>query len=282
MIRTKNNLTSFTAASRIGDTVENRLLFYVELFVDLANIKRGSSYLGVHEIDYSNFPGVLLQEYARRLGIAGISSLSPEISIDLLDSIRIPTAICRRVWCVTSVPVNFHPDDEEIVRKRRRLHCTLRIEHGFHVKEMPFDFSGYHVSRKARKSSPIKEERDWDRQEKGVDVALSVRLMQRCFSSDAPDGIIFVSGDADFGPALKTIIGNRPGIQVMLAAFSSRLSHIYRSDTESGPAWQWPPIILDRFLDEFKYTRRSDPQAQQPPRIRTNQNRRSCYGQKVR
>jgi len=227
-------------------------LFSVELFLDLANVERGFRDLGYCRIDYGNLPHVLLREYGRRLGMAGISNLSSEFGLELLHSVRIPTAVCRAVWCVTSVPVNFNPNDTELVRRRRRFLAFLRFKHGFHVEELPFNFTGNHVSKEARKKSSIKKERDWERPEKGVDVALVVRLMQRCLSPDPPTGVIVVSGDADFAPALRTVTQDNPGIQVLVAAFSSRLSNVYRLNVEHGYTWQWPPIILDGFLDEFK------------------------------
>ena len=127
---------------------------------------------------------------------------------------------------------------------------------------MPFNYEGNHISKEARKESSVQGEREWHRSEKGVDVSLAVLLTQRCYSSDPPEGFIVISGDADFGPALGAVIRDCPGIQVMVASFSSSLSYIYRSNLGPGPAWPWPPIILDPFVDEFKYERRSCPQAQ--------------------
>ena len=262
MIRSNDSATNFAISHQVENMQGDEHLFPIEIFIDLANVERGSADLGDCGIDYDNFVHVLLREYGWRLGMAGISSLLSEMDIELLHSIRIPAAICRAVWCVTSVPVNFDPDDAELVRRRRRFLDALRFKYGFQVEELPFNFAGNHVSRETRKRSSIRREQDWERSEKGVDVALAVRLLQRCLSPDSPEGVIVVSGDADFGPALEAVMCDCPGIQVMVAAFSSRLSNIYRSNVGPGPTCQWPPIILDSFLDEFKYERRSRPQAQ--------------------
>ncbi len=207
--------------------------------------------IGYSAVNYDKLVDVVLREYAHRLNMAAVRCPSTQWQLDVLRISGVAAAVCKAIWCVASVPMNFNPEDTVLAEKRHAFLKALRLRYGFHIEERRLDFARNHISKEARKKSSDKRERIWERKEKGVDMALGVRLMERCLSDDPPGGIIVVSGDADFAPALEAVIRHCPGIQVMVAAFSKKLSDTYRLNQGLGYKWQWPPIILDAFMEEL-------------------------------
>lgn len=247
----ETSLSSFQSSQHLCIPNGMEHLFTVELFIDLSNVECGLCDIGYNKIDYGKLVDVVVREYAHRLNMASVRCPSAQWQLDVLRLSGVATAFCKAIWCVASVPVNFNPEDIVLAKKRRAFLKALRLRHGFHVEERSIDFAGNHISKEARKKSSNKRERMWERKEKGVDMALGVRLMERCLSDDPPGGIIVVSGDADFAPALEAAVRHCPGIQVMVAAFSKKLSDTYRLDSGLGYNWQWPAIVLDAFMTEL-------------------------------
>lgn len=252
MIRSNDCASNFAISHQVENIQEAEHLFLVEIFIDLANVEHDLEDMGYRRAHYGKLVDIVLREYAHRLSMAAVRAPSSQWKMDILRTTGVPAAACQAVWCVASVPDNFNPEDTALVERRRSFLRSLHFKYGFHVEEVPCDFCGYHILKEARKNSSTKKERDWERKEKGVDMALGVRLTERCLSVERPDGIVVVSGDADIAPAVSAAIRNCPGSQVMVASFSSKLAPVYRSNS-GWYSWQWPPIILDAFSDELNY-----------------------------
>ena len=117
MMQTKSHSTFSPVSADCVTSAADQELSAIELFIDLPNIQRGAMDSAGCLIDYGNLVHVLMRIYGQRLDMPGISCLASQIDDELMCSVRTPIAVCRDVWCVTSVPVNFHPEDSEWVRK---------------------------------------------------------------------------------------------------------------------------------------------------------------------
>jgi len=230
-------------------------IFKLEVFIDLPNIERSLRKLKRFNTDYGELIKFVDQIVVERLGIKisngdGSSAISEKETIpdEFLE-------LYQTVWCFTSIPVNHHYEDSSLVRKQRGFLTALRRRHDFHVEEIPRDVRGQRI----HPSDRTKDNKYPDQKypEKGVDATLAAHLVQRCMSRYRPDAVVLLSGDADYGPVLNKITHWDPPIQVMVAAFFNDMSGIYKSGSMLGYSWQWPPIILDKFLDKSKVKRQS-------------------------
>jgi hypothetical protein len=224
-------------------------LFPIEMFLDISNINIWLRTRGYFHANYGELVDIVGRRFTERLGITFVRGLFRAECVAGVSGE--PIAFCRHVWGVTSVPANYHPEDENRVRGYRRFLTALRLKHGFNVEEVPLDFCGYHFRREDRLASRIRAERRWRRRERCVDVALATRLLKRCMSPDAPAGVIVVSGDADFAPALREIARRTTPIVVMVAGFAEKLSSVYWSGGFLGYSWRFPPILLDECVAEL-------------------------------
>jgi hypothetical protein len=207
--------------------------------------------------DYGELIDAVARRFTERLGIRFVRT--PFTGERLAKATRQPIAFCRKVWCMACMPINCHLEDKNLVGGYRGFLRALRLRHGFNVEEIPLDFCGYHVRRQDRLSSHIQAERTWRRREKCVDVLLAVRLMQRCLSVNPPSGVIAVSGDADFAPAIREVARCDPPITVMVAGFADTLSNVYWSGRLLGYTWRFPPILLDDCLRDMRSKREDHP-----------------------
>lgn len=98
-----------------------------------------------------------------------------------------------RVHLYGSYPTNVHPDDEDVARRHENFYGMLRDRYSYEVEAYPVDFRGQRVT----------SERDWEPQEKCVDVALASGLLGYVAMPGAMDVACVVLGDRDFFPALE-------------------------------------------------------------------------------
>ena len=235
-----------TAGSGLFDT------FRIEVFIDLPNINRSLKLAKCYRADFGKLVTFAIHKFVKRLGMRkyNIHSSGTAVTMDMKNGT--PVVIYGVVWCFVPIATNFHPDDAGKVLGYRRFLTALRLRHGFHVEKIPNDFCGYHLRNRDRKNASISDEQVWIQREKGLDVGLAVRLIRRCISSNPPDGVIVMSGDGDYAPALNEISRHNPRISVMVAAFSDAISHVYHPKKSHGYTWQWTPIILDGCIPSLK------------------------------
>lgn len=244
-----SDLDSGSHLSHLIHGTPHQGLFPIEIFIDMSNVNISLRMRGHLNTNYGELINAVGHRVAERLGMTFVrTSFNAK---QLAKAIRQPIAFCRNVWCVACVPVNYHPGDENSVREYRGFLTALRLRHRFNVEEIQLDFRGYHIRQDDRSSSDIQAERTWQRREKCVDVSLAVRLVQRCLSGNPPSGVVVVSGDADFAPALREVARCDPPIVAMVAGFSDTLSYLYRHRNLRGYSWRFPPILLDECLVEL-------------------------------
>lgn len=105
-------------------------------------------------------------------------------------------------------------------------------------------YHGYHLDPRARFASPNPAERRWSPREKGADIAIATHLLESCLGSDRPDGVILISGDADFKPLVQQVVSLDPPVVVMVSGFKRSLARVYFDPGLTGFA----PILLDGLL----------------------------------
>jgi len=231
----------------------------VEFFVDLPNIEKSLKRLGCFKTDYGELIDAVLRRFAQRLGIKTACRPMGVRDLDYEAVSAGPAAFRHAVWCVTSTPVNFHPADADWIKNRCRFITALRRRHHFHVEEVPLDFRGNHICHEYGRASDGPKEPAWHPKETAVDVLLAVRMVKRCLSPDRPAGVILMSGDADYAPALYEVSRRDPPIIVMVAAFSDAISEVYFSGDPAGYIWQSTPILLDNCLRNMHSKREDHP-----------------------
>jgi uncharacterized LabA/DUF88 family protein len=233
--------------------VTNGDIHSIAVFMDLPNIQKSFKSHKLHNIDYGNFVNFVVRHFVERAHISKTVFRTEAEHNTVIDNGTI--AISTEVCCFTSIPFNFHPDDALLVAKIYRLLNSLQNRHGFDVCTTRLNFKGYHLRPKARQQSHIDEEHSWECREKGIDVFLASRLVSRCSAINAPDGVIIVSGDQDYLPAIREVMCYNTSVRVMVAAFSESMSGIYRSKKCASYPWVWPPLLLDNHLGELKAMR---------------------------
>ena len=221
----------------------------IEIFADRANIKRAIEDLGFSDIPYGKLVNWTIVKFKKRLGKFMASTASCCVRHVGQTGHVVSPKFCRgTIWWFTAQPKNYHPDDREFVASYERCNEELRSHEGFNVQPVPVHFHGFHVEGEDRVISANERERTWNKQDAGVDVALTTRLLRRCLAKDHPHAVLLISGDCDFTPVLREIIETIPGITVGVAAFRSRLSGVYWPGNKLGIQWPVRPIVLDDFL----------------------------------
>jgi hypothetical protein len=119
---------------------------------------------------------------------------------------------------------------------------------GFPLERIEFDHHGHHVRKADRKANKNARERDWEKEEKGLDTSLTARLMRRSLAADHPDGFLVMAGDADYASVLQSIMRENPGMAVGVAAFRRQLAACYWPRNALGFHWHAAPILLDKLL----------------------------------
>jgi len=226
--------------------------FRIEVFIDLPNINNSLKSAKCHRADFGKLVTFTIDKFVKRLGMRKHNTHSSRAAVTREMRNGTPVVIHSVVWCFVSIATNFHPDDAKKISDYRRFLTALRLRHGFHVEEIPNNFCGYHLRNRDRRNTGISDEQAWIQREKGLDVGLAVRLTRRCISSNPPDGVILMSGDGDYAPALNEISRHNPRISVMVAAFSDAISHVYHPKKSHGYTWRWSPIILDGCIPSLK------------------------------
>jgi hypothetical protein len=223
----------------------------VDMFWDLSNIEISLRAMGQSEANYGQLRDFVLRRFSEHVGLP-IAYEGQPLCIREGGNSRPSTfqyVKCRGVWCVAPVPVNYHPADTPLVQNRHRYLAALRRRHRFHVDTVPQDFRQHRIGAVEKKAS-----RDsgggWYPKEAGVDVQLVVRLLRQCEGPYRPDGVILVSGDSDFAPALYDIVRRDPPIVAVVASFSRSLAEVYLTGDPAGYSWPFPPLWLDDFVDE--------------------------------
>jgi hypothetical protein len=83
----------------------------VEFVVDLANIEKSLKSVGRFNTDYGELVRSVLCRFADRLRLRVANPSDMAAAMDNIRGHGTPFVFCRAVWCVTSTPVNVHPDD---------------------------------------------------------------------------------------------------------------------------------------------------------------------------
>ena len=224
----------------------------VEFVVDLANIEKSLKSVGRFNTDYGELVRSVLCRFADRLRLRVANPSDMAAAMDNIRGHGTPRVFCRAVWCVTSTPVNVHPDDAHVLTNRRRFLTALRRRHHFHVEEVPVDYRGEQLRRECSSDDNGHNGEAWYRHEKGVDVLLAIRLIKRCLSPDRPAGVVLVGGDSDYAPALYEVSRRDPPVVAMVAAFADSISEVYFSGGPFCYSWEYPPILLDECLRDME------------------------------
>ena len=218
----------------------------VEVVLDWANFESGLRGYGPVTVSWVELIKALVVDFAQRAG------LCPGLDKQGDDYSAAGQELDASVWCVATCPSNVHPDDSRHQLGRRRFLKKLESEYGFSVVSVPVDFHGFHVTGADRRQSPLEAERTWSLEGKGCDTAVAVTLLCRALSQPQPDGIIFVTGDADGAPALHAVARSRPSIPTTVAAFAGSLSSVYRKGNPAGYQWRFGPILLDHLVAQIE------------------------------
>lgn len=224
----------------------------VEFVVDLANIEKSLKSVGRFNTDYGELVRSVLCRFADRLRLQVAEPSDMAAAMDNIRGRGTPFVFCRAVWCVTSTPVNVHPDDVHVLKNRRRFLTALRLRHHFHVEEVPLDFRGERLRRECPSEGNGHNGEAWYPHEKAVDVLLAVRLIKRCLSPDRPAGVVLLGGDTDYAPALYEVSRRDPPVVAMVAAFADSISEVYFSGGPFYYSWEYPPILLDECLRDME------------------------------
>ena len=220
---------------------------HIDVFLDWSNTVCALRTLGQHR-PIHRLVHAAVHEFARRLGMVALccpTTHSPDNRRPYGNS----TLMLGSVWCVVRHPVNVHHDDMPRVRRWRNFLNRLRRSYRFVVLKVPVDFRGYHLTREARAKSPRPAERQWLAREKGVDVALASRLIQRANDVDRPFGAIVMSGDFDFAPAVHAVAQLRPPMIPMVAGFYGSVAGNYWRGARFGYLFPFSPIILNNLAE---------------------------------
>lgn len=245
--------SAFLSARPVASTIVND--FTIDCYIDFQNIQRSLKKHNLFNINQTDFVNFVINHF---IGIVGVRATNPHLlpetvpAMNMIDEKKF--TIHRNVYCFTAKPVNVHADDISAVKHVHRFLHVLQHSHGFNVWKTTLNFNGHHLNPEIRQKSDNTEERVWDRHEKGVDVALAVRLMSRCLSSTPPKGVIVVSGDADFLPALREVAQCQPDIRIMVTAFSESISGVYFSNKCVKHPWV-SPLILNNYIEKLKAMR---------------------------
>jgi hypothetical protein len=219
-----------------------------EIFWDCANTDRVLADMGRLEVPYRVLLDMAFRKFVNRACKALACSALPLTSVaHPADSANRSIFVQGTIWGFVADPINFHPEDFIFVNARRCRNDALQAA-GIAMQPVRVDHHGFHVRRELRELSRNEGERKWRKQDAGVDVALTARLMRRCLADDHPDAVLLVSGDCDFVPVLQEIMGTCPQITVGVASFRSRLSSVYWPDNRLGIRWHVKPIVMDYFL----------------------------------
>lgn len=119
----------------------------------------------------------------------------------------------------------------------QNLLASLKKLDNFAVREGSLSFCGWKLKKKSYNKAPLDDE-DFEPElhQKGVDIKIGLDLAWISFNHIA-DKVIFVTGDSDFIPAIKT--ARRNGIFVYLVT----LSHMIKPElAENCDIWNNEPI----------------------------------------
>jgi len=222
-------------------------LLRVEVFVDCANINRAIEDLGMREVRYGRLISWATKKFKTRAREALTKTPLSRTMANLATSTTSPTFYRGTMWWFAAKPVNFHPDDRDLVAILENCNDALKDD-GFIVQPVPVDHHGFHIRKELRKVSSDEWERNWNKQDAGVDIALATRLLRRCLAEDRPDAVLLVSGDCDFVPVLQEIMMTCPQVTVGVAAFRDRLAGVYWPNNKLGIQWHVRPIVMDHFF----------------------------------
>jgi hypothetical protein len=229
-----------------------------EIFWDCANTDRSLEDMGLPDVQYRALLDRAFRKFATRVSKAGACSVLPARSVaHPSDSANRSVFVQGTIWGFVADPINFHPEDFVFVNARRGRNDALRAA-GISMQPVRVDHHGFHARRELRELSGDERERKWRKQDAGVDVALTARLVRRCLADDHPAAVLLVSGDCDFVPVLQEVMETCPQITVGVAAFRSRLASVYWPDNKLGIRWHVKPIVLDYFLNRA-LLQRSEP-----------------------
>lgn len=125
----------------------------------------------------------------------------------------------------------------------QNLLASLKKLDNFAVREGSLSFCGWKVKKKSYNKTPLDDDFEPELHQKGVDIKIGLDLAWISFNHIA-DKVIFVTGDSDFIPAIKT--ARRNGIFVCLVT----LSHMIKPElAENCDIWNNEPI---KYFINFK------------------------------
>ncbi len=230
-------------------------IFTVEVVCDEAYILHSAQRRGCRCPAHDRLVGKAVEELAKRLGGTVKSDCDAGTEGMVGDAGPGPRVVCRGVWLIVAEPVNVHPADRGLNRRRMKRLADIERRFGFVAVRVPVDWHGYHLRAEDRRRSASKTEQQWVPEDKGTDVTMAMHLVQRAEAQDHPDGLIAMTGDADLAPAIQRVQHLRPDILVAVAGFKHSFSRVYLQTSRVGYAWQSKPIFLDHYLAPRRATR---------------------------
>jgi hypothetical protein len=135
--------------------------------------------------------------------------LPDAVSGKVRDRLGLPSVDIVRTNLFASFPINFDPQDQEIVRRRIDFFDMLKEEYHYEIETYPIDFRGRRVRSIDRDPADSFEPR-----EKCVDIALASAMLYYAAIPSAYDVAIVVIGDRDYIPVLQRVrrLAKRVGI----------------------------------------------------------------------
>ena len=155
-----------------------------------------------------------------------------------------------------SIPVNYDPQDKDLVNKQRAFYGILRDLCRYNVEIYPLDFKGNRIQKEDRKYFTPKE--------KEVDGALGTALVDGA-ATDAFDTAICVLGDLDHMPAV--VRARKHGKKIVLASVGGSCSKAY----VAGDTIDAPILWLEGFFSEIELHKTIVCAAAYHPAVRTRE-----------
>lgn len=183
--------------------------------------KYGDSY----RLDYGKLPKVLGEMITGQLGNSGVDIV--------------------RTYLFGSIAVNYHLDDEQLVKNRRDFFEMLEEEFHYDLEIYPIDYHG----RRLRKSDRHEND-EFQPQEKCVDIALASSMLYYAAIPYAYDIAIAVIGDRDFMPMLKRV--RRLGKRVAIASIRESCAMEYVDSRDEQRTRDFDIIWLGDLLDKLE------------------------------
>lgn len=154
-------------------------------------------------------------------------SILKEFSISDKDLVRFYFYDCQPCDAKSSTPITNHAfmfeKQPQFINGKQLLSDLKKLDY-FAVREGSLQFCGWKLKKKAYNKTPLTDD-DFEPElhQKGVDIKIGLDLAWISFNKIA-EKVIFVTGDSDFVPAIKT--ARRNGIFVYLVS----LNHMIRPE----------------------------------------------------